>query len=284
MAYLDKAVLAAAGFTDVIESRAKSLTMLVSGVEGTGKTSWALTGPKPLLYMGTDFGADGIIQKAQGQIVRPMGADGKPKEYKVNIPHEYRAFVDRTETDKERQAREGRLANFVHDEFYRPFHADYVAALKAGVRTVVWDTALEVWEFLRLSVYGRAATNRDDLKTEANAKMKEMIRLANLAGVNLIMINRLKPKWESYADQNGNVKWRMTAEQEMQGYDKSPELVALSLWLKMTPAPQGSESGPAFEVTIKKCRDNATFVGQTFPSMPFVELMGMLVPEVESWE
>jgi len=77
------------------------------------------------------------------------------------------------------------------------------------------------------------------------------------------------------------VKWRMTTEQEMQGYDKSPELVALSLWLKMTPTAGGA---PNFEVTIKKCRDNATFVGQTFPSMPFEELMGMLVPGVESWE
>jgi hypothetical protein len=280
MAFIDAKVLEAAGFTDIIMPRAASVVMTVAGVEGTGKTTWALTAPKPLLYMGTDFGTDGVIQKAKGQIIRPREKDGSPKEYRVNIPHDLRAFVDRQETDKEREKREGALANYIHDNFYLPFRADYTAAIKAGVRSVVWDTALEVWEYVRLSVYGRGATNRNDLRTEANSKMKELIRLANVSNVNLIMVNRLKNKWESYY-QGNDIKWRETAEQEMQGFDKAPELVALSLWAKMTPV---SGDVPNFEVTVKKCRDRAEFVGQTFPALPWDELMGVLIPEVVKWD
>jgi hypothetical protein len=189
--------------------------------------------------------------------------------------------VDRAETDKERQLREGQLANFVHDHFYTPFRKDLEAAVKAGVRSVVWDTHLEIWEFIRLSVYGRAATNRDDLKTQANSKMKECIRFCNVHNVNLIMINRLKPRWESYFDPSGAVKWRQTADLEMQGYDKSPELVAINLWTKMTPGESGSS--PAFEFVVKKCRDNAEYVGTILPMLPFEELMAILVPSVEVW-
>jgi AAA domain len=273
VAYLDPKALSTAGFTDVVEPRVAAIIVNIAGVEGTGKTHWSLTAPKPLFYMSTDFGDAGVIQKAGGgQIIRPAKGD-----YKLDIPHEFRAFVDREESDAVRKTREGRLANYVHDKFYVPFFNDYKAAIDAGVRTVVWDTALEVWEFVRLSVYGRAATNRDDLKTEANSKMKELIRLANVNSVNLIMVNRLKPKWESYYDQSGAVKWRMSAEWEMQGYDKSPELVALNLWTSFKAPDQ-------FELTVKKCRDNPQFVGETFPAMPFADLMGMLIPSVESWE
>ena len=274
MAFIDPKALAAAGFTAEVKPREASVVINLAGVEGTGKTHWALTGPKPLFYQSTDFGDEGVIQKASGQIIRPSKGD-----YKLAIPHEFRAFVDRAESDAERKTREGRLANYVHDSFYTPFFNDYTAAIKQGVRTVVWDTALEVWEFVRLSVYGRAATNRDDLKTEANSKMKELIRLANVANVNLIMVNRLKPKWDSYYDQSGAVKWRQTSDWEMQGYDKSPELVALSLWTKFTP---GGDGG--FELMVKKCRDNPDYVGTTIPAMPFDEVMAMLIPSVAAWE
>src|SRR5262245_52705613 len=111
MAYLDPKVLAAAGFTQNIEPRAASAVIQISGLESSGKTSWALTAPKPLFYQGTDFGTDGVIQKATGQIIRPLNKDGSPKEYKLDIPHEMRAFVERDETTDQRRKREGLLAN-----------------------------------------------------------------------------------------------------------------------------------------------------------------------------
>jgi hypothetical protein len=272
MAYLDPKALAAAGFTDEVKPRPASAVISIAGLEGSGKTTWSLSAPKPLFYQSTDFGDAGVIQKASGQIVRPSRGD-----YKLDIPHEYRAFVDRKENSDERRQREGKLANFVHDNFYRPFYDDYLAAIKAGVRSVVWDNAVDVWEYVRLSVYGREATNRDDLKTEANAKFREMVRLANVHGIVLIMVNHLKTKFESYYGPDGSVKWRPTADYEMQGFDKSPFLVTASLWTKFTPPDK-------FELSVRKCRDNPQFVGETFDSMPFTELMSMLIPTVENWE
>lgn len=272
MAFIDQAKLKAAGFTDEVKPRSASAVITIAGMEGSGKTSWALTAPKPLLYQSTDFGDDGVIQKAEGQILKPSRGD-----YKLDIPHEYRAFVDRKETTDERRQREGMLANYIHDKFYIPFHDDLVAGIKAGVRSVVWDNAVDVWEYVRLSVYGREATNRDDLKAEANAKFREMVRLANVHGIVLIMINHLKVKFESYYAPDGTVKWRPSPNEfEMQGFDKAPFLVTASLWTKFTPPSN-------FELTVKKCRDRAQYVGETYPAMPFEELMGILVPDVENW-
>lgn len=280
MAFIDQAKLKSAGFSDVVKPRAASAVISIAGMEGSGKTSWALTAPKPLFYMSTDFGDDGVIQKAEGQIIRPARGD-----YKLNIPHEHRAFVERVETAEERKRREGKLANFVHDNFYRPFFEDYVKAIEAGVRTVVWDNAVDVWEYTRLSVYGREATNRDDLKAEANAKFREMVRLANVHGIVLVMINHLKVKFESYTDPNTQqVKWKVNPNEfEMQGFDKAPFLVTANLWTKFTPSPNYGEI-PTFELIVKKCRDNPQYVGSTFPAMPFNELMGILIPSVENWE
>lgn len=274
MAYLSNDEIAAAGFTSEVAARSPYAVVVVAGTEGTGKTHWALTAPKPLLYQSTDFGEEGVLQKATGTILRP--AKG---HYKLDIPHELRAFVDRKEDDKERRQREGRLANFVHDQFYVPFFADFKRGLDLGVRSVVWDNALDVWEYTRLSVYGREATNRDDLKAEANAKFREMVRLANVHRVNLVMINHLKTKFESYFDGQGNLKWRPTADYEMQGFDKAPFLVTLNLWTKFTAPDQ-------WELVVKKCRDNPEAVGTVFPAMNFVDLMGILVPAVaaEDWE
>ena len=272
MAYIDAAKLAKIGFTDEVKPRAASAVISLAGLEGSGKTSWALTAPKPLFYQSTDFGDDGVVQKASGQIIRPAKGD-----YKLDIPHEYRAFVDRKENTDERRQREGRLANFVHDNFYRPFYNDYSSAIQAGVRTVVWDNAVDVWEYTRLSVYGREATNRDDLKAEANAKFREMVRLANVHGIVLIMINHLKVKFESYIGPDGTVKWRPTTDHEMQGFDKAPFLVTANLWTKFTPPDN-------FELTVKKCRDNPSVVGETMTSIPFGELMSVLIPSVDSWE
>lgn len=263
----------AAGFTSEIGPRKAQATVIIAGLEGTGKTHWALTGPKPLFYMSTDFGDAGVIQKATGEIWRRKEGD-----YKLEIPTEYRAFIDTDEKPDQRRKREGALANFVHQEFYLPFFADLKSAVNAGVRTVVWDNALDVWEYVRLSVYGRIATNRSDLQREANSKYVELVRYCNVHDVNLIMINHLKNRWDSYEDpRTQEIKWRKSNEMELHGFDKAPFLVTLNLWTKFTPP-------STFEIEVRKCRDNPEFVGQTFPAMPFPELMAMLIPSVENWE
>ena len=79
MGFLKEADLAAAGFTDTIEPRVAAAVVSIAGAEGSGKTHWSLTAPKPLFYMATDFGDQGVIQKAEGQILRLKNKDGSPK-------------------------------------------------------------------------------------------------------------------------------------------------------------------------------------------------------------
>ncbi len=282
MAFIDPKVLAEAGFSDAIADRPAYDTFNISGLEGTGKTTWALGFPKPLLYMSTDFGENGVIQKfkGKGQII--------PTEYKLDIPHEYRAFVDREEKTEERRVREGRLANYVHENFYTPWFDRMMKAIEIGCKTVVWDNAVDVWEYVRMSVFGREGSNRQDLQTEANTKMRELVRQAHVRRVNLVMINGLKPRWENYYDsQEQRYKNRQVqGEWEHQGFQEAAKLAAVSVWTKFTPANPQAESEaarkPAFDLVVKKCRDHPEWVGQTLPALPFVELMSLLMPEVPS--
>lgn len=283
MAVISAEALAKLGFSDEIAPRRPSAVFSIAGLEGSGKTDWALTAPKPLGYLSTDFGDDGVIQKHDirqaayegrgypGQIIRPKKGD-----YKLNAPAPLKG-KQAAETDQARQAREGELARWIHDNFYVPFAADQQALIGAGVRTIVWDNAVDVWEYVRLSVYGRGATSRQDLQTEANAKFKELVRDANVAGVNLIMINHLKAEWESY-ESNGGTKWRKTDRLEMHGNDKNPFLVAASLWTKFT-------SPATWSLTIKKCRDTPSMTGATFENQTFADVVSILMPDVpaEAW-
>jgi len=283
MAHIDLKKLAEAGFSDEIQEREAFAVINVAGIEGTGKTHFALSAPKPLLYQSTDYGGDGVLQqfKDSGQIIRPNKND-----YKLDIPPELRDFMTlddeslkKTEQDANRKALEKKLARFVHENFYIPFFDDFRKGIEIGCRSIVWDTALDVWEYTRLSVYGRNATNRSDLQAEANSKYREMVRLANVHKVNLIMINHLKPLWESY-EQGNQVKWRKTKDFELQGFDKCPFLINANIWTSFDPS---ADDGEKFTFTVKKCRDQYEWVGQTLPACGFTELMSMLAPEVENW-
>jgi hypothetical protein len=277
MAHISAEALARVGFTDEVEDRSAFAVLNVAGMEGTGKTHFALSAPKPLLYQGTDHGGDGVLQqfKKSGQIIRPSKND-----YKLDIPLELRDFADKEEKPAARQARERQLAKFVHEQFYVPFFKDFLTGVELGVRSIVWDNALDVWEYTRLSVYGRRATNRSDLTAEANSKYREMVRLANVHKINLIMINHLKPEWESY-QKGDEIKWKKSGGWEMQGFDKCPFLITANVWLFMHPEKEKLEDRFTFQ--IKKCRDNHQWVGQTLPACSFVDLMGVLVPGVENW-
>jgi hypothetical protein len=284
MSYIDKSKLAELGFSDEIGDREPYAVINGAGLEGTGKTRFGFSMPGPILYQQTDQGEQGVIQQARAlypdkQIIRPRGGNG----YSLDIPTELFDFMDvededkkKADADKDRRIREKKLAKFVHENFYVPFLNDFKAGLAAGVRSVVWDTALDVWDYTRLSVYGRHASNSEHLQREANAKYREMVRLANVHKVNLFMINHLKNAWDTYQS-DGKTKWRMIKnEYEMQGFDKCPFLVTVNIWFSFSP-----EDG--FKFQIKKMRDDHSWVGQELDACTFPELMNMLVPEVEDW-
>jgi hypothetical protein len=292
VAHLDPAKLAAAGFTDLVEERPACGVFSIAGLDASGKTHWAFTAPDPIGYMGVDFGTDGVIQKfGSKQIVRPIDpATKRPTDYKIEIPFDLQQKKPGEEAPKDRQEREKRLADFVQKNFIEPWRRDYEKLLSLGVRTVIFDTASEVWEWTRISVFGRGATNRDDLNALANAKWREMVRLAGLRGANLILIHQLKPEFESY-EAGGEVKWRRTGGYEVQGNAKNGFLVTAAMRTRFVaprlhPATKETLEEGRFELTFDKIRDQPPITASpVLVNADFVETMMVAMPDVdpEKW-
>jgi hypothetical protein len=279
LAVISAEALAKLGFSDQIEARPAYDAFIIAGIEGSGKTDWALTAPKPLFLMSSDFGDKGVIQKHVGD--NPRGYPGQivKKDYKLKIPTNlYDKPVGGKEDASSRQARESELAKWIQANFIEPFSADYRKALDAGFKTIVWDNAVDIWEYVRLSVFGRAVTNRQDLQTEANTKFRELVRESQVKGANLIMINHLKSEWADVEDGRGGTKPKKLDTFYMQGNDKQPYMVAVVLWTQFVPP-------DTWRMTVKKCRDNPAMTGITLDNMNFADTVALLMPDVpaEDW-
>jgi hypothetical protein len=288
MAFLDPKKLAAAGFTDTIEDRRACGVFSVTGFDKAGKTHFCFTAPGPIGYQACDFGDEGVIQKFKGQkqIIRPRAGG-----YRIEVPANLKKPQEK-EDAKTRSRREADLAEFVEEKFVSPWRADYEKLLDLGVRTVIWDTATEAWEWVRISTYGRGATNRSDLQTLANTRWREMVRLANVRGVNLFLIQQLKTKWVSY-EEGGETKWKPspTGEAEAQGNEKNPFLVTCGFISRYIPPVfhQFTKERTAegyFELEIATCRDEPSQRGERYQNVSFPEVMSFVMPDVpmESWE
>jgi hypothetical protein len=266
---IDLTKLHAAGFTAEIKPRRAAVVLSVEGLDKSGKTHFAFTAPGPICYISTDWGDEGVIQKFPNkQIIRPIAGD-----LKLDIP----AALDRSDPTVIQPCFKKAVDRFV---------TEYRKAIELGVRTIILDKGSELWEWIRLAHYGRQSTNRNDYITTANAFYRDLVREANLAGINLIIINEVKALWESY-NEDGKVKFRKTDKFESSGNEKDPQLVIARLRMTFV-EPQMNLKGEIvqpgrFETQVRRCRDNFSAVGMTLTNADFALAMSVCVPEVEAW-
>jgi len=259
-----------AGFDSDIKPRRAAMVQVVEGLDKTGKTHYSLTAPGPIVYQSTDFGHEGVIQK--------FANTGKAicvKDYKFDMPTAL--IVDASRGGQQEQAK----VKLHFQAIWETFARDYDLGLRSGARTVVWDNGGEVWEIIRLMVYGRESPGQNhSLTAIANAYYRDTVRKAVVAGVNLIIINQLKPGWEGYTE-DGRQKWRKSGEYEAAGNDKDPYLVSARLRARFV-APVNGTPG-RFEMEVRRCRDNPQAIGLVLPDPDFVMVTSVLAPGA-SWE
>ena len=112
------------------------LIMAASGREKQGKSHFALTAPSPIAYFDLDIGTEGVIDK--------FVANGKEiyhNDYNYHLLKDIR--------------KQGPVDVAPYIEMWEKFKSDYVSILESPVRTLVIDTATELWELLRMSRFGK---------------------------------------------------------------------------------------------------------------------------------
>lgn len=172
------------------------IILAVDGTDKSGKTRFALTAPRPLVYLDTDIGSEGVIEKAD-----------RPDLILTPKPFMFRPSEITWELDE--AAKSAAIMRAAEPELER-FRKVYLHALtqpvvsihgqKHKARTVVIDNGSEVWELLRLCYLGKLTQVKPHHYTEVNGLMRDLVRAAYDNDVNVIWIHKLKAEYKENAE------------------------------------------------------------------------------------
>lgn len=250
----------------------------IEGMPKQGKTHLAATAPGVVAFQSLDFGTDGILQKFEDYASKFMVA-----EYRVNLDVTADAVMqqmakvrgakkDDLQAIAYKEAEEQALK--VKREVWQPFVQDYDSLLdEESVRTIVWDTATEVNEMLRLANFGKLEKNPKIAYGPINAEFKAQIRKAQERRKNLILIHHMKPVYieseRGASTESGRyvLKGNSSLENLVHSYVKVSKKI---------------DKGKAkFVTTIRDARLEPSATGRTINNADWPTLMMELMPNVD---
>ena len=182
---------------NTISTLPKRLLVNIEGLDKGGKTHLALTAPGPIALFDMDRGLEGVVQKFM-----------KEKEILFTS---YRHLPCVTEAD--------------HKALWAKFEKDYDVALAGkGVRSIIFDSATELWEKARLAEFGRLS-NVQHLYPALNAKFRKLIDRAFDAEKNLILVHKRKKQYA--VNKKGEDAWNGLYERA--GFSETGYIVQVNL-------------------------------------------------------
>jgi len=219
------------------------IILSMEGLEKQGKTHFALTAPGPIAMFSTDTGEEGVVSKFGSKEIwiMPMG--------KVEDEDSVDQAVE--EIDK--------------------FKKSYTNMLRGDeVKTIIIDTATEVWESLRMARFGRLTQIMPYQYGPVNAEYRALVREAYGYDKNLILLHKMKPKY---------VNDKRTDDYERAGFGDTGFLVQVNVKsYRYDP-----EDGGEFSIYIRDCRQNPDLAGEEFVgdmcTFPF--LASMVLPDID---
>jgi len=141
------------------------------------------------------------------------------------------------------------------------------------VRSVVWDTATEVWELIRLARFGKLSQVLPVQYGPVNAEMRGLIRTAYDSNKNFIMLHKMKAEY---------INDKRTGRYERAGFSDTEYIVQVNLRTMYD-----QEEGE-FGIEVLNARQNMQLCGQQFKgdlcSFPMLATMIMTNSRVEEWE
>lgn len=208
------------GFVDAKTIKVKDRIILsISALEKCGKTHFSLTAPSPIAFFSTDVGEEGVVSKFRDKSIFIM----------------YLNRFEESDSDVTEQASK---------EFIR-FRTAYLRVFREpDIKTIVWDTATEIWELLRLARFGRLTQVMPYQYGPVNAEFRALIREANDHDKNLILLHKMRPVY---------INDKRTDKYERSGFSDTGFLVQIN-------AEMFYEDGE-FTLRVKDCRQNPALAG-----------------------
>lgn len=247
-------ILEDSGFSDEEPDEPIHIVGSIEGRGGHGKSHFALTAPGPIAFMDFDYNS--------GPVRKKFRANGKEIYYaRYNIPIGVKGNVKTY----------GAAAIKVRDEF----KADYFKALTEA-RTVVIDTATELWEIYRLAEFlpehGRIEKIMPHLYTKVNNVFRDILKAAYDSPANVILVHKVKKEYKG--DQ-----W--TGNWTRNGFGDIEFVCQVNLITYM-------DKYGEFGVEILKCTKNPSLTGEKISkpmnAFPFIASMVFEGTTPKGWE
>lgn len=238
-----------AGFIEAKERELQPrIIMSISGLEKQGKTHFALTAPGPIAMFSTDIGEEGVVSKF---------ISGKD------------IYIMDISTAGEEEDEAG--------EEYDRFHESYISMLRGNdVRTIIIDTATEIWELLRIAKFGKLTQVMPYMYGPVNKEYRLLVKESYNYNKNLILLHKMKAKY---------INDKRTGDYERAGFNDTGFLVQVNAQVYRYSPEEGGE----FALYVKDCRQNPDlageeFMGEVMCNFPFVA--NMILPDVDpsNWE
>lgn len=213
--------LSGTGFKEADPSIKKRLLVAVEALEKEGKTHFALTAPGPIAVFDFDTGMEGVVHKFA-------------RQKKIYVS-DYRRL--------------GNVMTNTPDNWillWEKFKREYIATMEAPeIRTVVMDTATEVWELLRMARFGKLTQVMPYHYGPVNAEYRELLRKAYSTEKNLILLHKMKDEY---------VNDKRTGSLKRSGFSDTGYMVQVNvrMW---------RDEDSLFHLFVKDCRQNPDVAG-----------------------
>lgn len=215
----------------------RRLIVVASALQKHGKDHFGFTGPGPIALHAFDEGWEDTAAK-----FRKQGKAIKVVEY--DVPEA---------TDKKRN---NSLADEA-DRIWSNFVSNYRWSLD-NFKTVILDTATEMWELLRLARFGALSTGQTTSFGPVNAEFRKLIREAYNHNANVIFLQKLGKKYV-------NREWDGSYEPKGFGDMAYEAQVVVRLY---------REDPNVFHALIQDCRQEPMLNGLDLSSADIVATMG----------
>lgn len=254
---LDTELLASAGMSISQDTPLEqNIAIRVFGPPGSGKSRFGLTAPGPLFHAlyGVKNELDSLIQEfeQEKQIVLRRYVDAGEKA------------SDDDDTD---------LKKFFGAQNER-FEKEARLAMRAGVRTGVYDKNTDVWEAVRYAMFGAAATLNDYQRAKANREYARLIRMWPENERNLVIIDEDDAEWvDGPPDENGKIKRVPSGRRIPKGNERVGYLVDVTL--------RAFREGKKFFMEVTEAKKRPDLNGMILEGPTFTEVAMLVKPEVD---
>lgn len=224
------------------------------GMEGSGKTWFALSAPRPLTLLDLDYGSEGVSAAAADvhKVYDLASAEWMP---------------------------EVQAQKFVRDTM-RQFVTDFKEAIKQKVRTIVVDTFTRAWS-------GQRIARKDDKYQEMEEEFLSLIGAAYASPhTNLILIHHMRQDWKRTTE-GKSYKGETWSRDGMDNIAAKVQLAIRQRYVQPVPEQRAGELvvkqrvPGRFEIDVLKARDNIGMVGVTLPGMTFTDLCSVVCPSID---